>query len=101
VEVAAKGGGKDDQGVVDKGKGSDKGRGSEKRQGLSGGRSGSGTGGGGVYCIRDLGSLNGTIINGKRISAEKKMSDWMELSGGDRLVLGDACWRMLTNADVC
>jgi pSer/pThr/pTyr-binding forkhead associated (FHA) protein len=38
-----------------------------------------------VYCIRDLGSLNGTIINGTRISAEKKASDWIQLSGGDEV----------------
>jgi pSer/pThr/pTyr-binding forkhead associated (FHA) protein len=38
-----------------------------------------------VYCIRDLGSLNGTIINGTRISAEKKASEWTQLSGGDEV----------------
>ena len=43
---------------------------------------------GAVYSIRDLGSLNGTIINGKRVSAEKQVSEWVELNGGDELVLG-------------
>jgi hypothetical protein len=44
--------------------------------------------GGFAYSIRDLGSLNGTIINGKRISAEKKKSEWVELQGGDHILLG-------------
>ncbi|EKX53109.1 hypothetical protein GUITHDRAFT_101549 [Guillardia theta CCMP2712] len=43
---------------------------------------------GGVYSIKDLGSLNGTVLNGTRLSPEKVASDWKVLSGGDKLIIG-------------
>lgn len=42
----------------------------------------------GFFALRDLGSLNGTTVNGERLSEEKKMSGWRPLAGGDKLVLG-------------
>jgi len=44
--------------------------------------------GGWVYSIRDMGSLNGTIVNGTRISEEKRVSPWVRLNGGDDVLLG-------------
>ena len=34
------------------------------------------------YEIQDLGSLNGTWINGERLSAERILSEWRTLKGG-------------------
>ena len=34
------------------------------------------------YEIQDLGSLNGTWINGERLSAERNLSEWRTLKGG-------------------
>ena len=41
-----------------------------------------------MYSIRDMGSLNGTIVNGHRISKEKCVSSWERLNGGDHVLLG-------------
>ena len=35
----------------------------------------------GAFEARDLGSLNGTIVNGVRMSAERTPSGWAELKG--------------------
>lgn len=42
----------------------------------------------GVFRVKDLGSLNGTFVNGERLSEERKPSDWRALSGGDTLSMG-------------
>ena len=42
----------------------------------------------GYFAMRDLGSLNGTTVNGERLSEEKKVSGWRPLAGGDKVVLG-------------
>lgn len=47
-----------------------------------------GSAGGYIYSIRDMGSLNGTIVNGQRISEEKCVSSWEKLNGGDHVLLG-------------
>lgn len=41
-----------------------------------------------TYMITDLGSRNGTILNGKRISASKQESDPVEVPHGSKLQLG-------------
>ena len=45
------------------------------------------------YLVRDLGSTNGTWVNGDRISGRRR------LRNGDRLVVGETCLRFHTPTD--
>lgn len=40
------------------------------------------------YCVIDLGSRNGTLLNGKRISPSKQESEPMEITHGSKIQVG-------------
>ena len=42
----------------------------------------------GEWRIRDVGSLNGTYVNRERLSGEKKVSEWRQVTGGDEVRMG-------------
>jgi pSer/pThr/pTyr-binding forkhead associated (FHA) protein len=54
----------------------------------------------GAWCLRDLGSTNGSAVNGKTLSGEP--SDWVALKDGDLVKLGtETVVRGLASAISC
>mmetsp|Transcript_5422 Transcript_5422/g.7547 ORF Transcript_5422/g.7547 Transcript_5422/m.7547 type:complete len:310 (-) Transcript_5422:1086-2015(-) len=48
----------------------------------------------GKFYVRDLGSLNGTLLNGRRLSEEKRQSQLVPLRSGDVLACGKINFRV-------